>query len=154
MRWLVSSLCNWEIGDFRVKKNNKNKKEGKKLSHIRDVCVYCCTEDKKGGVDRSSTVIAKEPEGKPCISRTEKRVDKARFDVSCSCVYIYYVLRLDLHIFYAYYIPHSHWLLPFAHAGYARFMLLLVASGLIIFTWFRVLFSTSRVQLKKSAAKQ
>lgn len=27
------------------------------------MCV-CCTEDKKGGVDRSSTVIAKEPEGK------------------------------------------------------------------------------------------
>ncbi|EFN82315.1 Calcium/calmodulin-dependent protein kinase type II alpha chain [Harpegnathos saltator] len=25
----------------------------------------CCTEDKKGGVDRSSTVIAKEPEGTP-----------------------------------------------------------------------------------------
>ncbi|KAI4489859.1 hypothetical protein M0804_004041 [Polistes exclamans] len=29
-----------------------------------DVCMcVCCTEDKKGGVDRSSTVIAKEPEG-------------------------------------------------------------------------------------------
>ncbi|KAH0568137.1 hypothetical protein KQX54_018768 [Cotesia glomerata] len=26
------------------------------------MCI-CCTEDKKGGVDRSSTVIAKEPEG-------------------------------------------------------------------------------------------
>jgi len=41
------------------------------------MCI-CCTEDKKGGVDRSSTVIAKEPEGKP-ILETEKR-----FDVSTS----------------------------------------------------------------------
>ena len=67
------------------------KKRNRKKSHIRDVCVYCYTEDKKGGVDRSSTVIAKEPEGKPCISMAEKRVHNARFDVSCSCVYIYYV---------------------------------------------------------------
>lgn len=90
------------------KKETKNVKEyilyikKKKLSHIRDVCVYCCTEDKKGGVDRSSTVIAKEPEGKPCISKAEKRVHDTRFDVSCSCVYIYiYItyLRIDLHIY-------------------------------------------------------
>lgn len=53
----------------------------------------CCTEDKKGGVDRSSTVIAKEPEGKANNSReSEKRL---RFDVSpfiyyiCNRVYIY-----------------------------------------------------------------
>lgn len=36
------------------------------------MCV-CCTEDKKGGVDRSSTVIAKEPEGKANSLGTEKR---------------------------------------------------------------------------------
>lgn len=46
----------------------------------------CCTEDKKGGVDRSSTVIAKEPEGKANNSRgSEKRL---RFDVSPSTYYI------------------------------------------------------------------
>lgn len=35
------------------------------------MCI-CCTEDKKGGVDRSSTVIAKEPEGNPIYTTIEK----------------------------------------------------------------------------------
>lgn len=74
------------------------------MSHIRDVCVYCCTEDKKGGVDRSSTVIAKEPEGKPCISRAEKRVSRLRVSTPrhslCIHIYIYITyLRIDLHIY-------------------------------------------------------
>lgn len=34
------------------------------------MCI-CCTEDKKGGVDRSSTVIAKEPEGNPIYTTNE-----------------------------------------------------------------------------------
>lgn len=38
-------------------------------------CI-CCTEDKKGGVDRSSTVIAKEPEGKANYLEIEKRFEK------------------------------------------------------------------------------
>lgn len=34
------------------------------MGYVMYMCV-CCAEDKKGGVDRSSTVIAKEPEGNP-----------------------------------------------------------------------------------------
>lgn len=48
------------------------------------MCV-CCTEDKKGGVDRSSTVIAKEPEGK---ANSRDREMFRRFDVSPSVYYI------------------------------------------------------------------
>lgn len=71
----------------------------------------CCTEDKKGGVDRSSTVIAKEPEGKANNSReSEKRL---RFDVS---PFIYYICnRICIYIYIYTYrallvnVPWSHW---------------------------------------------
>lgn len=52
--------------------------------------VYiCCTEDKKGGVDRSSTVIAKEPEGKANFLETEKRFDISRRLSSLLYAYIF-----------------------------------------------------------------
>lgn len=77
----------------------------------------CCTEDKKGGVDRSSTVIAKEPEGKANNSReSEKRL---RFDVSPFIYYICNRICIYVHVYICIYIytyrallvnvPWSHW---------------------------------------------
>lgn len=59
------------------------------------MCV-CCTEDKKGGVDRSSTVIAKEPEGK---ANSRDREMFRRFDVSTFLLLcITYVIRVCTYI--------------------------------------------------------
>lgn len=48
------------------------------------MCI-CCTEDKKGGVDRSSTVIAKEPEGNPIYATNEM------FDVLLNNINIFFL---------------------------------------------------------------
>lgn len=49
--------------------------------YVMCMCV-CCTEDKKGGVDRSSTVIAKEPEGKLAHTGGRENTRHARFSTS------------------------------------------------------------------------
>lgn len=64
------------------------------------MCV-CCTEDKKGGVDRSSTVIAKEPEGK---ANSRDREAFRRFLPLCItyvtdvCTYTYTYMRIHVYL--------------------------------------------------------